>query len=102
MTSASASELRSVLDESLLLERLGGDREALAQLVDLFFADAPLLVEGLRRAIEEKDAHALQATAHTLKGAVSNFAAARATEAAAPEAVPDRRWRRARGAPRSW
>jgi CheY-like chemotaxis protein/HPt (histidine-containing phosphotransfer) domain-containing protein len=73
----------AILDETLLLERVGGDREALAQLVELFLDDAPLLVEGIRRAIEEKDAHALQAAAHTLKGAVSNFAAEAATRAAA-------------------
>ena len=72
-----------VLDEALLLERVGGDRRALAQLVELFLADAPLLVESIRRAIEEKDARALQAAAHTLKGAVSNFAASAATGAAA-------------------
>jgi len=73
----------SVLDEGLLLERVGGDREALARLVEIFLTDAPLLVEGIRRAVKEKDAGALQAAAHALKGAVSNFAAPAATEAAA-------------------
>ncbi len=72
-----------VLDEGLLLERVGGDRKALAQLVELFLADAPLLMKSIRQAIEDKDSRALQAAAHTLKGAVSNFAAPAATEAAA-------------------
>ena len=73
----------SVLDEALLLERVGGDPEALARLVEIFLTDAPLLVEGILRAVKEKDARALQAAAHALKGAVSNFAAPAATEAAA-------------------
>jgi two-component system sensor histidine kinase/response regulator len=72
-----------VLDQGLLLERVGGDRTALAHLVELFLTDAPLLSESIRQAVEDDDPRALQGAAHTLKGAVSNFAAPAATEAAA-------------------
>ena len=70
------------LDEALLLERVGGDRQALRKLVALFLTDAPQLVARIRQAIERGEARELQAAAHALKGAVSNFAAPAATEAA--------------------
>jgi HPt (histidine-containing phosphotransfer) domain-containing protein len=65
-----------------LLERVGGDRRALAELVRIFRADWPKQAARLRSAIGEGDATALRAAAHALKGAVSNFAAPAATEAA--------------------
>jgi HPt (histidine-containing phosphotransfer) domain-containing protein len=71
-----------VLDLPRLLERVGGDRKALAELVRIFRADSPKQVARIRSAIQESDAAALRATAHALKGAVSNFAAPLATEAA--------------------
>ncbi len=73
---------RGPIDRTLLLERVGGDRQALARLVKLFLADAPKRMAGIRRAILHGKAQALQAAAHALKGAVSNFAAPAATEAA--------------------
>jgi two-component system, sensor histidine kinase and response regulator len=69
-------------DLARLLERVGGDRKALSELVRIFREDAPKQVERIRVAIQENDAAALRAAAHTLKGAVSNFAAPPATEAA--------------------
>jgi two-component system sensor histidine kinase/response regulator len=71
-----------VLDLARLLERVGGDRKALAELVRIFRADSPKQVARIRKAVEESDAVALRAAAHALKGAVSNFAAPPATEAA--------------------
>jgi PAS domain S-box-containing protein len=72
-----------LIDEGRLLERVGGDREALRELIGLFLEDAPRQLEQMRVAIDAGDARTLQTTAHSLKGAVSNFAAAAATEAAA-------------------
>jgi CheY-like chemotaxis protein len=71
-----------VLDLARLLERVGGDRKALAELVRIFEEDAPKQVARIRKAIGEGDGAALRAAAHALKGAVSNFAAPPATEAA--------------------
>jgi two-component system, sensor histidine kinase and response regulator len=73
---------RGTVDETLLLERVGGDRSALRRLVRLFLSDAPKLMVRIRHAIEGSEARALQAAAHALKGAVSNFAAPVAVEAA--------------------
>jgi len=70
------------VDLPRLLERVGGDRKALADLVRIFRADWPKQVARLREAVRESDAQALRSAAHALKGAVSNFAAPGATEAA--------------------
>jgi CheY-like chemotaxis protein/HPt (histidine-containing phosphotransfer) domain-containing protein len=71
------------LDETRLLARVGGDVRALTDLIRLFRADAPKLLGRIRKAVAGRDARALQSAAHALKGAVSNFAAPAATEAAA-------------------
>ena len=71
-----------VFDSGRLLERVGDDRKALAELVRIFRADSPKQIARIRAAIREGDAVALRAAAHALKGAVSNFAAPTATEAA--------------------
>ena len=71
-----------VVDFPRLLERVGGDRKALAQLVRIFRTDSPKQAARIRKAIETGDAPALRSAAHAVKGAVSNFAAPAATEAA--------------------
>jgi signal transduction histidine kinase/DNA-binding response OmpR family regulator/HPt (histidine-containing phosphotransfer) domain-containing protein len=72
----------SVLDEAALLDRVGGDTQLLAQLVEVFLHDYPHLVEEIRKALEAQDARALERAAHTLKGSVANFAAQKAYETA--------------------
>jgi len=72
-----------VIDEARLFERVCGDRKALNELVDVFLSDAPRLLARIDKAIDAEDGPALRAAAHTLKGAVSNFAAPLATQAAA-------------------
>jgi two-component system, sensor histidine kinase and response regulator len=79
---AAARRPGAAVDQALLLERVGGDREALGRLAKLFLADSPKLLARIRRAARRGDAPALQAAAHALKGAVSNFAAPAATDAA--------------------
>jgi two-component system sensor histidine kinase/response regulator len=70
------------VDLRRLMDRVGGDRRALAELVRIFRADWPKQVARLRKALDVGNAPALRAAAHALKGAVSNFAAPAATEAA--------------------
>jgi HPt (histidine-containing phosphotransfer) domain-containing protein len=72
----------AVVDFPRLFERVGGDRKALAQLVRIFRVDSPKQVARIREAIRIGDAPGLRAAAHAVKGAVSNFAAPAATEAA--------------------
>ena len=70
------------IDAADLLARVNGDRELLAELVELFRGDYPKLLEEIRSALGRGDAEALRHAAHTLKGAVGNFSAESAVEAA--------------------
>jgi CheY-like chemotaxis protein/HPt (histidine-containing phosphotransfer) domain-containing protein len=72
----------TAIDQARLLERVGGDAKELAEVARIFLADAPRRLGEIRRAIAERDARALRAAAHALKGAVSNFGAQSAVEAA--------------------
>ena len=58
-----------------LLEVIGGDRDALKELVQSFLDEGPDLVNRLRRAVEADDADALRRAAHTLKGSANDFGA---------------------------
>ena len=70
------------LDLDAALAQVGGDAQLLQEVGKLFCQDAPLLLEEVRNAIAMADASSLQASAHTLKGAVGNFGAKRAWECA--------------------
>ncbi len=72
-----------VLDEPRLLDRVGGDRRALAKLVRLFLADSRTLLARVRESVEAGHAQGLRTAAHALKGSVANFAAPAAMAAAA-------------------
>jgi PAS domain S-box-containing protein len=73
---------KSKIDMGALLARVEGDRSLLKDLVVLFLEDSPGLLEELRRAVQQRDRHRVERAAHTLKGAVGNFGAARAMELA--------------------
>ncbi|HVX11723.1 MAG TPA: PAS domain S-box protein [Pirellulales bacterium] len=72
----------SAVDWAAALERLQGDRELLEELVGVIRQEGPKLLADVREAIQRGDAPALKLSAHTLKGSLSNFAAADAAEAA--------------------
>jgi len=71
-----------VLDEAALMSRVDNDLQLMQDLIDLYLADYPRLVDEIRTALERKDARALQRGAHSLKGCTSNLAAKLASEAA--------------------
>ena len=71
------------LNTAELLERVQGDRELLAEIVQLFDSGLPATLQGLRQSIAREDAMEIARTAHALKGSVGNFgrgAALRAVE----------------------
>ncbi|HZI38445.1 MAG TPA: response regulator, partial [Acidimicrobiia bacterium] len=70
------------LDRAAIFERVDGDGELLAELVDLFVADSPGLVLALQAAVDAGDAEALERAAHTLKGSAGNFGPSRLAELA--------------------
>lgn len=58
-----------------LYELLGGDREALVELVDSFLDEAPQRLAELRRGADQGDAGLVGRAAHTLKSNGSTFGA---------------------------
>jgi len=78
-------ELRGVaeVDWDSVLDRVGGNRKALQEVVRFFCeVECPELMKKLREAIAESDAALLGRAAHTLKGLLEFFAAKHAFEAA--------------------
>jgi CheY-like chemotaxis protein/HPt (histidine-containing phosphotransfer) domain-containing protein len=72
----------SAINEAALLEGVDGNRRLLRKLVKLFLADYPLHLAQIKDALRDGDAEALATAAHTLKGAIGNFAAKKAVAAA--------------------
>ena len=55
--------------------RLDGDVDLLAEIVGELLPNSPRLLSGIETAIESGSIEGLQRAAHSLKGAVGNFAA---------------------------
>jgi signal transduction histidine kinase/CheY-like chemotaxis protein len=68
--------------DSSLLARVGGDPKLLRSIVRTFVSDYPAKLRNIKRAIARKDAPALAAAAHAMKGAVAIFGAEDAVESA--------------------
>jgi len=64
-----------LLDAASLLIQVGNDDQLLIELIQIFLADLPSLMQGLREAVESKNFSNLERCAHTLKGAISVFGA---------------------------
>jgi signal transduction histidine kinase/two-component SAPR family response regulator/HPt (histidine-containing phosphotransfer) domain-containing protein len=64
-----------VLDAAEALDGVAGDRQLLAELVQVFAAQCPRWLAEIRDAVVRQDAAHLHRAAHTLKGAVGNFRA---------------------------
>ncbi len=65
--------MNRLMDLNAVLERFDGDREILQEVVQLFLEEYPGLMAEIHHAIGSRNAQALQHSAHTLKGSVSNF-----------------------------
>jgi len=69
-------------DADALLAAFGGNGKLLAEVIDLFLADTPRILDEARRALARHDAAALAASAHALKGSIGLFAQTGAYDAA--------------------
>jgi CheY-like chemotaxis protein len=69
-------------DERVALERTGGDRDLLKELIAVFLHEIPSWMQTLRAALERRDAASLRLTAHAVKGAVDSCGASSAFDAA--------------------
>ena len=86
-----AAPAASPFDPEDVMARVEGDRELLAELVEIFRAEHPRLLAELRRCVEAGDARGAQDAAHAIKGTVGNFGGHAASEAArAIEALGER------------
>ncbi|HSL19987.1 MAG TPA: response regulator [Vicinamibacterales bacterium] len=61
------------LDAATLVAEFGGNRALLAEVIDVFLEDAPRLVGRMKEAAATRDAAALGAAAHAMKGSVGLF-----------------------------
>jgi CheY-like chemotaxis protein/HPt (histidine-containing phosphotransfer) domain-containing protein len=62
-------------DCEVVLARVGGDRALLVEICQLFLQELPGHLTKIRAALDAGAADSLRASAHTLKGAASNFSA---------------------------
>ena len=69
-------------DTTELLDRVGGDRQLLAELVEMFSEESPKTVAVLRRSLTDQDAPSLERAAHKLRGALGAFGAEAASQTA--------------------
>jgi HPt (histidine-containing phosphotransfer) domain-containing protein len=69
-------------DRAAMLAELDGDEELVTELINTMRVEAPKLVHEVRVAVAAADAALVTRAAHTLKGAVSNFGARAAADAA--------------------
>jgi PAS domain S-box-containing protein len=77
-----ADPAETVIDRDAVLARFEGSAGLLNEVVGVFFESYPRLLRDLGTCVERGDAQRLERTAHALKGALSNFSARAATEAA--------------------
>jgi signal transduction histidine kinase/CheY-like chemotaxis protein/HPt (histidine-containing phosphotransfer) domain-containing protein len=72
----------NLLDRDEIQRRFAGDTALFKELIELFADQCPGCLAGIRQAIEQRDAKALQSASHALKGSVSSLCSPAATEAA--------------------
>lgn len=77
-----SQEMTEQFDRASLLERVEGDEELLAEMIKLFLADAPRLLDAMRNSLQQGDMIVLERSAHSMKGAASNLSANITTAAA--------------------
>lgn len=61
------------LDKTELLEKVFGDKDMLAEIIDMFLELSPTMLDAIDQTIQVHDAKKLSETAHTLKGSIGNF-----------------------------
>lgn len=75
--------IRLIFDRGELLGRVENDCELLGDIIRIFKEDFPSHVHTLREAVKARDGKSVAASAHTLKGMLSNLAAAQAAASVA-------------------
>ncbi len=71
-----------MVNREALIRRVGGDLDLLQEMFRILEQDRPRMMERIRMALDAEDSEELEAAAHALVGAVSNFSAADAVQRA--------------------
>ena len=71
-----------VFDRSALLERVGGDKDLLSEIIAMFIEDIPVQLEELKQGIKENDAAVIRDQGHKIKGASATVGAETMRQAA--------------------
>ncbi|MDL1963890.1 MAG: response regulator [Deltaproteobacteria bacterium] len=71
-----------VFDRSALLERAGGDKNLLNEIIAMFIEDIPVQLEELKQGIKENDAAVIRGQGHKIKGASATVGAETMRQAA--------------------
>jgi two-component system, sensor histidine kinase and response regulator len=71
-----------IIDRAELMARMGGDEGLLRRLIDMFLVNYPKQLSELHEAVRQRDVETLRRRSHTLRGALSLFAASEAADAA--------------------
>ena len=77
-----SDDLPSIFDLDDALEKVGGDREILEEILIVFSESYPEQLSELKNAINNGDAPIVERAAHTLKGSVGTFSAKKSLETA--------------------
>jgi HPt (histidine-containing phosphotransfer) domain-containing protein len=80
--SAAAAPTSLAVNREEMLNRLGGDEALFNDVVAIFLEDCPQRLAAIKAAVEARDGEQIRQTAHALKGAAGNLAAAGLFEAA--------------------
>jgi HPt (histidine-containing phosphotransfer) domain-containing protein len=78
-----AASQTPVFDCDTFLDRMMGDREMAATIVEVFLDDIPKQIEALRQALDTCDAETFQRLVHGIKGAAANVSGEALRELAA-------------------
>jgi HPt (histidine-containing phosphotransfer) domain-containing protein len=80
---AATTPASPIFDYAGAMERMGQDEQLFQDMVDYLHRDGPRWMEEVKAAAAAEDLPRVQYRAHSLKGLISNFGAARAWQAAA-------------------
>jgi CheY-like chemotaxis protein/HPt (histidine-containing phosphotransfer) domain-containing protein len=64
-----------IFDAATVLRNIGGDRDLLEQLAELFLQRYPVMMDNIRAALADRDHAAVEQAAHALKGTAGNLCA---------------------------
>lgn len=77
-----STTIKEVIDVDELMSHVGNDKELLAELFEMFREYYPEQLTEIQSGIQKSDSSTIREVAHQLKGAISNFHANEAVEAA--------------------